>query len=281
MAKIGLIGHSHAIVFLDAISVWRSRAGLDSAFTKGFGTSLQGWFADRPVAAFELEAKPEYAQFAGTKTILFPPKAPLALVTSRKTDSGAEIVLSELFQQCLRELSACDTIVSILYGSQVQEMSLYKSFSDYDFAPYDAPDVLPIDYQYIAAHLRSMAGMVMLPLKAMRHAMPSARIVHVAPPPPLEDPSKAAHTESTGADSIPRDALARPTLRMKWHDAYVQTLRRLVWQDGVQIVEPPREAVSDRGFLREEYADSIAHANESYGRLMADHVSQLLFGSAA
>src|SRR4029077_12250269 len=131
----------------------------------------------------------------------------------------------------------------------------------------------PIDYRYIAAHLQAMAAMAVVPLKVLRQSMPAARIIHIAPPPPVEDPTKLAYTESV-AERLSPDSLSRPALRMKWHVAYVQTLRRLLWQNGIQVLEAPREAISEAGFLRDEYADSITHANASYGRLMADQISQ-------
>jgi hypothetical protein len=283
VTNIGLVGHSHAIAFLDAIAVWRPLAGLDQTVPAGFSEAHRGWLTELTGSAFVLDAKPEYAQFTGIKTVLFTAAMPLALVTVRNTDSGEEIALSAPLRRCLTEIAGCDTIISILYGSEVPAISFYKQFSDddfadYDFAPYEAPGAhLPIDYRYIAAHLNAMAAMAVVPLKVIRRAMPAARIIHIAPPPPVEDPSQLAYTESAAA-RLSRTSISRPALRMKWHIAYVQTLRRLLWQDGIQVLEAPRKTISESGFLRDEYADSITHANESYGRLMAEHVGEFLFG---
>lgn len=280
MPKIALVGHSHLIALLDAIAIWRPYAGLDETVREGYSESFRGWYTEGVGNAFGFDAKPGFEQFAGAKVVLFSALTrPWVLATLRTTESGEQIALSEPLQRCVAEIADCDIIVSVLYGSQAMEVSLLDQYPDYDFAPFEVPGTRrPIDYQYIETALRLMAMMSVLPLRVFRHAAPGARIVHVAPPPPVEDPARNMHHAETIAERIARHGFGRPGLRMKWHTGYVGMLRRLLWQYGVQVVEPPHSALSDRGFLQEDYVESVLHANEAYGRLVATHVGRLLFG---
>jgi hypothetical protein len=67
-------------------------------------------------------------------------------------------------------------------------------------------------------------------------------------------------------------------LRLKWFYLFRSELRRMLTQSGITMLDEPPEAVSERGFLREEYAVSLTHANEAYGALMAARVRSVLFG---
>src|SRR5258708_24565148 len=98
VTKIGLVGHSHAIAFLDDIAVWRPLAGLDQRLPTGFPESHRGWFTELTGSGFVLDAKPEYPQFSGIKAVLFTAAIPLVLVTSRNANTGQEIRLAPPLQ---------------------------------------------------------------------------------------------------------------------------------------------------------------------------------------
>lgn len=279
MPRLAIIGHSHTVAFLDAIADWRRFAKLDDWRPDGFPEAYRGWFSLAvDGAAFRFTSKPEFAAFADAKTVLFAPAAnPWELAHLGDGDGGPSVQVSPHLQKCLLEISDCDTIVSFIHGWEVPAISLVNQHPDYDFAPYDDHHCRPIDYQFILGAIVEMVMKVVVPLRVIKVVMPTARIFHVTPPPPLEDPARAPYREQF-ADVMETYGVARAALRLKWHYAYREELSRMLMLAGMLALHEPPAALTAEGFLREEFSGSVTHANAAYGALVADRVRGLVFG---
>jgi len=283
MPRMGVVGHSNAVAFLDAVADWRAAAGMGDWVPDGYSADMAGWFSRAHGAVFEFVPKPEFAAFGGTKTALFTAEVgPLELATLRDADGTPAVDLSPQLQRCLIDFQECDTVISLIYGGEARDLSLINYYPAYDFAPYGAAgeageDPQPVDFQYILGLLLPKAMRILLPLRIIKAALPGVRVIHMAPVPPLEFPDRIRHVEMLGP-AIARFGFTRPALRLKWHYAFREELRRLLQQSGILLINEPDEAVTARGFLRDDYAASLNHANAAYGALLAAQIGRLLFG---
>ncbi len=102
----------------------------------------------------------------------------------------------------------------------------------------------------------------------------SCPITHVMSPPPidLEDIS----------DKLDRamqqlgDFTATPPLhRLRCYRIFCSVMREFCRREGFEVLDPPEEAVSPEGFLREEYhGPNATHANGRYGYLILRNILQ-------
>jgi hypothetical protein len=274
MPKIAVIGHSHTLAFLDAISEWRPSSIEPEWLPPGFAESYRGWFSSKlDGSALPLRVKPGFEAFEGARTVLFSPHANAPDLAKLRNDGGTmTIELADRFKRCLVQITDCDTVVSVLEGGAV---CLLNEYPDYDFAPFDGGDHRPIDSKYIIEAVIEQAMRVVTPLIALRTTIPGARIIHLGPLPPLEQPPDGIPLEQF-AEPIAKYGLARPALRLKWFYLFRSELRRLLMRSGIPMIDEPAEALTERGFLRPEYAASLTHANAAYGALMAAQVRPLL-----
>lgn len=283
MPKIGVIGHSNTVAFLDAIATWRAAAGMGQWVPEGFAPDMAGWFNREHGAVFELQPRPEFSEFEGAKTALFSAEVgPLELAELRDADGAPTIELSPQLRRCINDFQDRDTVISLIYGGEARDLSLINYYPGYDFSPYDGAgetgeDRQPIDLQYIRGALRPKAMRILLPLRIIKAALPGVRIFHLGPVPPLEFPDKARHVEMLGP-AIAEFGFASAGLRLKWHYAFREELRQLLMQFGIFMINEPGDAVTPQGFLHEHYAASLNHANAAYGELLAAQVRGLIFG---
>lgn len=276
MPRIAVIGHSHALAFLDAISEWRPSSVESAWVPPGFTEAYRGWFS--PLlngTALPLRVKPGFEAFEGAKAVLFSPHANAVDLAKLRNDDGAmTIELSDPFKRCLGQLFECDIVISLLGGGAG---CVFNEHPDYDFAPYDGDAYRPIDSKYVIQAEIENAMRIVTPLVALRTTFPAIRIIHLGPLPPLEQLPEGIPLEQF-AETLEKYGLARPTLRLKWFYVFRGELRRLLMRSGIPMIDEPPEALTERGFLRPEYASSLAHANAAYGALMAAQVRPLLTG---
>jgi len=284
MRKIALIGQSHAVAVLDAIADWRPQlALLDGETHDNFSESFRGWFTvNTGGRMFRLVPRPGFEAFAGMAVCLLN-RATFhgELATIRKVDGGrVHIGVSDVLSTFIEQVRGCDTLISIIYGNEQSDMALTSSLPEYDFAPFDEPAAgQPIDRIHIANVMSQFGSLVTAPLACLRSALPAAKILHIAPPPPLLDPGIAARLEGFGAE-VSSGKLARPSLRRKIHRTYIDVLRAQLERLQVRVVEPDYDAVCEDGYLRPAFADGLTHGNRAYGERMAMRIAQLIEADA-
>jgi hypothetical protein len=127
---------------------------------------------------------------------------------------------------------------------------------------------------YIECGLRGTVGPM---LKEIRDAT-TARILHLAPPPPKEDNAFiAAHFESRFArDGLQDRGPTTPELRLKCWKVQLQCLATLCEELNIGLLMPPAEGLTCDGYLAPHcYAKDVTHANRRYGEYVLHQMSKL------
>jgi hypothetical protein len=134
--------------------------------------------------------------------------------------------------------------------------------------------VLPwrvVEKQVAAALTKSFLNFV-----AIRRLLPDVHIYNVICPPPIErlnvdDPDRINY------DPVSLKS-AEEVVRLKYYIAYTQLLSRFTKELGIPAVWPPRQAVSDDGFLELEYVKDKIHGNMRYGEAVIDQIRACVAG---
>jgi len=262
MKKIAIIGHSHIVALLNAIGEWRKPANMDAASgdsEKDLSSSFRGWRSiNTSGKLFEILPHDRFEKFRGTKVSLLteatPGSSPLAL---RHSEGEQHFIqMTPLMKEFLDAVAGFDAVISVLHGGDHTFRSLLNDMPEYDFVPFedDGAGYCPIDISYINLLMETQVlALVYAPLAAMRMTLPNTKIIHIAPPPPLEDPSIVRFRASL--DRLLRDFSAKI---------------------GITLVEPSKDCVSESGFLKPDYSEDLAHGNVEYGRVLAGRVADLI-----
>lgn len=204
----------------------------------------------------------------------------------QKEKNGRVIGDATLEEFCseIARLRPQDFVFSAAGGNQYAVVSTVQSPVDFDIltSP-DDEEVSSIDGQIIpfrafAGHIeRGVRGTLGPVLKQMREAT-SAKLYHLAPPPPKQDNKFiATHFESRFAraglgDSGP----TRPSLRLKAWQLQLKFLAELCADLGVELMLPPVRAVTDEGYLAPRcYAKDVTHANRRYGEYVLKDILKI------
>jgi hypothetical protein len=292
MRKIGLVGYCHAVAILDGIGTWREalRMGLDHGDKgdhrdkgdhgdKAHTPGLQGWDdIDTEGRLFDLVPKPDFAAFQGMKFALLngktPNSHPLAVLT-RGAEGAPRIQYTPVLHSLLTSFADFDVIISAITGGENTVPYLRLGMPEYDFAPYDADAAYwPVDTLYVARHIQTSTTWVEAGLSMMRHTLKTARIIHIAPPPPPKD--YCARHCAPAADGSPGCNHVRPTLHLKYYRAIIASLRTITANLGITLVEASPEALTEDGFLKIEFQDGWTRGNRRYGELVAAQLAELL-----
>ncbi len=279
--KIALIGQSHGVALLDGIGDWRGALQLDAGRTEpGYTEAFRGWFSvNTGGRMFRMQPHPGFEALAGMEVCLLNQatfNGQLAVVKGALPGGGINIEMSPTLIAFIQQVQGADLVISATYGSEHNYYSLVSYMPLYDFAPYDDPPVgQPVDGIYMDAVLTPMGLSVAAPLACLRRALPAARLIHVPPPPPLFDPMQATSLEAM-REHIERHGLSRPSLRRKWHAAYLEKTRLLLQPFAVEVLEADAAVVCRDGYLKPEYAEGLTHGNRAYGRLLAQRLLQTL-----
>jgi hypothetical protein len=188
-----------------------------------------------------------------------------------------------LLARCVQQLRNIDLVVSAVHGNEAAIVSLIDNHPPYDFAALDDDDALPlapppfqpIDRSHIARHVDTFAQPAILSVIALQRALPSTRVVHVLPPPPLEDPAKVKRREVL-EDPLARHGFVRPLLRLKWSLAYRARVRTALEAQGIRVMQAPRAALTPGGFLREDLSEGLTHGNGRYGAMIWEALDGLV-----
>lgn len=211
---------------------------------------------------------------------------PVTVLRPVKEKNGEKIgdISFKEFLGRITELRPSDVVVSMIGGSQHAVFGTVQHPIPFDFyapgngSPPD-PSAEIIPFRALGPFFRKcLTKNVALEnggiikgdgrrLEAMRGAT-RARIVHVMPPPPTyENHHIAGRHEDMFAEGIRSSGVSRPDLRLKFWLLQVSIMQKLCRDAGVEVMMPVEEAMQ-AGFLRPEYHQGGAHANELYGELL-------------
>jgi hypothetical protein len=280
MKSIAIIGHSHVVAILDGIGCWRKAAHLDQdCEDKSYTAAFQDWYSVNTAGKlFEILPKKQFEAFRGAKVSPITSAGSYTVATLTRLDNGSmQASISPDLQAFLNEVAEFDVVISVLHGGEHVKRGIVNDMPEYDFAPYEEglTDYYPIDSSYIAKYLAQDIQTVGAPLLAMCLSLKKARLLHVAPPPPLKDPSAAKVYENLD-DLVRRYGFVRPALRLKWYSRYLASLRSVTARLGITLVEPNDHALTVDGFLNPEFAEGLTHGNARYGELMAGDLARLI-----
>jgi hypothetical protein len=213
---------------------------------------------------------------------------PLTVYRQLKEKNGAQIgdTSFEDFLARTRDLAPDDLVISMIGGNQHAVLSTIQHPRPFDFfmpaLPASEPirDVEIIPYRALAdlfaTVLRKGDGAV---LKTIRDAT-SARVIHVAPPPPKADNAfiEKNHESLFATKGIAASGASSPELRLKFWKLQIRMLGRLCQDLQIELMLPPRVTVAD-GFLRPNYyANDATHANWRYGEQLIREVERRYLG---
>ena len=281
MTKIAILGHSHAVALLDALGEWRTMSGdvgsgeLDDRYPASF----QNWQSMKlGTQLFRLTARGDCPAFEDTLVSLLTPNLSGASELTRFVDVDKGILgITGLMTSIMDQIADRDVVISCLFGNEYVFYGMVDSIPLYDFAPYDGtPDAYPLDSRYVEAVLESfIQDTVVSTMFALKLRLPAVKIIHVLPPPPLEDPAAAPHWEAL-TELVTLSGFVRPSLRMKWYNSYVNAIRARLDPIGITCVTARADITTEAGFLRPEYASGLTHGNELYGQALARHLVEIL-----
>ena len=287
--RVALIGHSHAVCLLDALGTWRDQAGLSTAAQdRRYGEAFRGWFdVDMGGNAFTLPVGPTgFPAPSELVTCLLTAKTAGDLITARDVGNVTRVRGTALLARCVQQFRNTDLVVSALHGYEAAIVSLVDNHPPYDFAPFDnngelplaPPPFQPIDRSHIARWVDTFAQPAILSVTALQQSLPSARVVHILPPPPLEDPAQVVRREVLES-RLARHGFVRPALRLKWSLAYRARVRTALEAQGIEVLQAPQVALTGGGFLRADLSEGLTHGNSRYGAMIWEALDGLV-GSA-
>ena len=181
-------------------------------------------------------------------TCLLTAKASSDLTTTRDVGNVKQVRATPLLARCVEQFRNIELVVSMVHGNEAANVSLIDNHPPYDFVPFDDNDALalappptqPIDRSHIARWVNNFAQPAILSVIALQQSLPSSRVVHVLPPPPLEDPARVVRREVL-ENLLARHGFVRPALRLKWSLAY-----RGSRQDGTRSAGNPGDRRASR-----------------------------------
>jgi hypothetical protein len=287
-AKVGLIGHSHAVCLLDALGPWRDQAGIRTSRPDiQNGEAFEGWYdADPERRGFVFRpARSSALTPSGLMTCLITGGMPATLVTPPTNgEEWTELSPTQPFLRYLEQLHDREIVLSVVFGNDVARLQLVDDLAPYDFAERESlsswswpdPSYQPIDRVHIQRTIAALSMPLILTVATLQSRLPSARVVHVLPPPPLEHLDRLPPADGPLGALSARYGFARAKLRLKWHFAYCAYAEAALHQRGVQVLGPPDRARTPEGFLREDLGEGHVHANGVYGAMLWDDLNELL-----
>jgi hypothetical protein len=206
-----------------------------------------------------------------------------------KQKSGKIIGDSTLENFCseIRSLGSGDCVFSAVGGNQYAIVSTVRTPVEYDFlTPSEHRDAIVegaalVPFRALAGYIqKGLRGTMRPVLRQIREAT-SARVFHVAPPPPKEDNGFIAKNfESRFAgEGIEDYGPTHPSLRLKCWQVQLECLAELCEELGIGLVRPPKEGVTATGFLAPRcYASDVTHANRRYGEFVLRQMLEIAGG---
>jgi hypothetical protein len=109
------------------------------------------------------------------------------------------------------------------------------------------------------------------------------RMLHLAVPPPTADNAYIVKRVGRYQNRVlTEDGINAPSLRLKLWQVEVLAVQRICSNWNVEFVPPPREALTEEGFLDPAYrAEDGLHANSAYGELVLRQVERLVASNSS
>ncbi len=178
---------------------------------------------------------------------------------------------------------ASDVIVSCIGGNMHSVLGLTNSPRPFDFVLPERPDlemqggVDVVPYGMVRRQLKtSMLPHLDMMLIARR---PGKRVLHLAPPPPIESAQHISAFPNKFADRIEEFGIAPAVLRWKFWHASVSIMQELCAEADIEFLSVPAAACTPSGFLATQcWADDPVHGNATYGALVLRNVDRHLAG---
>jgi hypothetical protein len=203
-----------------------------------------------------------------------------------KQKNGRSLGNSTLEDFCeeISDFGPDDLVFSAVGGNQYAVISTVQDPVDYDFLgspddthkPRDGAELVP--FRALESFLRKgVRGTIGPVLRTIRNST-SARVFHLAPPPPKQDNAFITrHFESRFADEgMHALGPTRPSLRLRSWIVQLQCLESLCSELNIGLVKPPKHGVTDKGYLAPNcYAKDVTHANRRYGEFVLKQILEL------
>ena len=174
-------------------------------------------------------------------------------------------------------------VASMIGGNFYNTFGLIENVVRFDFAvPGEEAFVLSADRHLITYELikhyfsEAMQRGFLQSIKQLRDHYAPCRFVHVCSPPPISDNKHIiAHPGGVFKTKV-QLGVAPPKLRRKLYDLHTQAIMEFCDAEGIELLLPPKQAVTDNGFLERAYwmADPT-HGNAAYGQLVLDQLRRI------
>jgi hypothetical protein len=176
---------------------------------------------------------------------------------------------------------AADTqvIFSLMRGQEFAIASLVDDPGHADFFGDDGgfePGRAWISRADASDWLRGVAEPLLATHLTLRQQFPAARIVHVCPPPPIEDEAHIrANAEGFGA-LFAAHGVKPFAMRLRMYRLMYAELNAQLARHGVFSLSAPADALTPAGGLRAELARGCLHGNQAYAQLLAAQIREVL-----
>jgi hypothetical protein len=205
-----------------------------------------------------------------------------------KEKNGRVVGDSRLEDFCseIRNFGSNDLVFSAVGGNQYAVISTVRDPVEYDFLSSTEDTTVPmagaalVPFRALSGYIkRGVRGTLGPILKEIRKAT-SARVYHLAPPPPKEDNAFiATHFETRFAGGLEKLGPTHPELRLKCWNLQLGCLADLCAELNIGLVMPPKHGITARGFLAPRcYAKDVTHGNRRYGEFVLKQILELSEG---
>lgn len=193
----------------------------------------------------------------------------------------------EMVAQIPKEPGA--VVLSMLFGYEHSMLSIVEHSSPYDFVLPGRPAITPLPgrqilpWPVIQAQLRQMMRPMAAVMAYLRSLLPSARLLHCAPPPPIgsEEQILTAREFEREREELARIGITPASIRLKYYLAQLDELDSIAIRCGVTLLKPPAAALTGEGLLRPEFWNGATHANAAYGDLVLGQIERVIRGNPA
>lgn len=163
-------------------------------------------------------------------------------------------------------------IVSAIGGSEYWHRSLCLSPSIFNFLDNilpssDEPDICIIPYDLALRQAMLDLKDLMIHIELIR-ALSAGPIIHVLPPPPLEDIVKKIDPANVQVVELLRNELISPAcLRLKFWHLYAKATRDICQRLDVVVVDGSSSVSDEHGYLKDDFVQDMIHGNKAWGRV--------------
>ena len=276
-----VVGHSHAVAFLDGVTDWRKHIASTTHLPSDprYSDAFQGWFSGAfPDESLQLQVTEPGLRSRRILARLIPRTSALnGAAEYVQRDGQPNLLIQPQFLDFLKGLPANVPIVSFIRGNEHARQML-GDLPRYDFLEPEvagldpAADAVPIDTIFIDQVIDTWLSVTLPTLAAIR-AVTGERVIHILPPPPRENPQSAGYFEKVGA-IVREHGFAPDAIRLKWYRRYCRLLSMALGLNGCEVLPPPTETLTKDGFLKSTLADGLTHAKLDYGKILARAIEE-------